>query len=64
MIFVPTPSVEATSTGSRYRERSGRNIPPKEPISVSTEALNVAFARPLMRALAASAAEMSTPASR
>jgi hypothetical protein len=39
-------------------------MPPKEPISVRTEALKVALASPLIRALAASAAEMSTPASR
>ncbi len=63
-VFVPTLSVDETSTGSFRREKSGRNMPPKEPISESTPALKVPRARRLMRSLASSAAEMSTPASR
>ena len=39
-------------------------MPPKDPISVMTCGLKVALASALMRALAASAAVMSTPASR
>ena len=42
---MPTPSVEATSTGSSKRPRSGRNMPPNEPISVRTEGLKVARAK-------------------
>ena len=34
--FVPTPSAEATRTGSVMPVSSGRNRPPKLPISVST----------------------------
>ena len=63
-VLVPTLSVDATSTGSRRRDRSGRNIPPKDPISERTPALKVPRASFLMRSLASSAAEMSTPASR
>ena len=39
LVLVPTLSVDETRTGSRTAERSGLNIPPKDPISDSTPAL-------------------------
>jgi hypothetical protein len=59
---VPTPSAEATSTGSSIPARSGRKSPPKLPISLRTPGVKVAFASFLTSRSAASWASMSTPA--
>src|SRR5262245_19192110 len=61
--FVPTPSVEATRTGSRYFEKSGRKRPPKPPTSPRTPGVNVERIAAFARASAAALASMSTPAS-
>src|SRR5262245_43590998 len=62
--FVPTPSHEATRTGSFRPERSGRNMPPKLPMSARTPFVRVDFTTDLIRASAVSWASMSTPAAR
>jgi hypothetical protein len=61
--FVPTPSAEETSTGSRILPKSARNMPPNEPISVRTFGLKVERASRLMRSFASFAASISTPES-
>src|SRR5438093_13680262 len=61
--FVPTPSVEATRTGSRNPAAFRSNRPPKPPRSASAPARRVALANGAMRATRASPASMSTPAS-
>src|SRR5262245_52397896 len=61
--FVPTPSVDATRTGSRYLEKSGRKRPPKPPTSPRTPGVNVERIAAFARASAAALASMSTPAS-
>src|SRR6266545_2689530 len=60
--FVPTPSVEATSTGSRYREKSGRKSPPNPPMSPMTPGVKVERIASFARASAPAFASMSTPA--
>ena len=60
--LVPTPSAEATRTGSVIPDSSGRNRPPKLPISVRTPGVKVDFASFLTRARPCSWASMSTPA--
>src|SRR5438270_10991831 len=60
--LVPTPSVEDTRMGSRYRCGSKANTPPKPPMSPTTSGRNVARTRSLMRATASSPAAMLTPA--
>ena len=61
--FVPTPSVEPTSTGSLYFEKSGRKSPPNPPTSPSTPGVKVERMAAFARASAAAFASMSTPAS-
>src|SRR3954447_1039593 len=60
--LVPTPSVEDTRIGSRYRLGSKANSPPKPPMSPTTSGRNVERTRSLMRATASSPAVMLTPA--
>jgi hypothetical protein len=61
--FVPTPSAEATSTGSAMPGNAPSNIPPNVPISESVRALNVPRASRLIFSTAAFAASIDTPAS-
>ncbi len=61
--FVPTPSVPATSTGSRKRLPISTSAP-KPPMPASTSGRIVRLANGLMRSTSASPASMSTPASR
>ncbi len=61
--FVPTPSVPATSTGSRKRFPISTSAP-KPPIPASTSGRMVRLANGLIRSTRASPASMSTPASR
>ncbi len=61
LIFVPTPSALATSSG--FLAPSGtRNIPPKPPKAPRAPAVKVLSTSFLMRCLESSAASMSTPA--
>ena len=60
--FVPTPSVEATRTGSAYFEKSGLNRPPKPPTSPSTPFVKVDRIASFEAAIAFIFASMSTPA--
>src|SRR5438270_8788003 len=60
--LVPTPSVEDTRMGSRYRPGSKAKSPPKPPMSPTTSGRNVERTRSLMRATASSPAAMLTPA--
>ena len=57
--FVPTPSVEATSTWPRPGERKS---PPKLPISLSTPGVRVPETAFLMDLRPRSISSMSTPA--
>src|SRR5437870_3502514 len=61
--LVPTPSVPATSTGSRYRLGSSTSAP-NPPMPASTSGRSVALANGLIASTSASPASMSTPASR
>jgi hypothetical protein len=61
--LLPTPSVEDTSTGSRYPVGM-RTKPAKPPMPPRTSGRYVALARGAMRRTASSPASMSTPASR
>jgi hypothetical protein len=63
--LVPTPSVEETSTGWRYRslKNPAENSPPKPPMSPMTSGRYVERTCSLMRLTASSPAVMSTPAS-
>jgi hypothetical protein len=61
--FVPTPSADATSTGSARFGNAPSNMPPKLPISESVRWLNVVRASSLIRSVARVAASISTPAS-
>src|SRR5215472_13764537 len=61
--FVPTPSVEATRTGSRYLEKSGRYNPPKPPTSPRTSGVKVERIASPADATAPIFASISTPAS-
>ena len=60
--FVPTPSVEDTSTGCRNRWAGNSNKPPKPPMSPITSGRNVERTLALMRSTASSPAAMLTPA--
>src|SRR5579885_443356 len=64
MALVPTPSVELTSTGWRYRAVSKAKAPPKPPMPPSTSGRAVEATTRLIRSTAASPAAMSTPAER
>ena len=59
--FVPTPSVDETSSGSRYRFQSTANSPPKPPTSPTTSGRNVERTCALISSTAFSPAAMSTP---
>ena len=59
--FVPTPSVEDTSTGSRYPDGTATSEP-NEPMSASTSGRNVDRASGASRRTASSPASMETPA--
>ena len=61
--FVPTPSAEATSTGSANREKSGRKRPPKPPTSPMTPGVNDDRIASRAAAIEDIFALMSTPAS-
>ena len=61
--LVPTPSVDDTSTGLRYRWLAKAKSPPNPPMSPMTSGRNVERTLSLMRSTAASPAAMSTPAS-
>src|SRR5687767_13162623 len=61
--LVPTPSVELTKTGSRYRSCGKAKSPPKPPMSPMTSGRIVDRTCDLMRSTASSPAAMSTPAS-
>ena len=61
--LVPTPSVDDTSTGSRYDEAAKRNRPPNPPISPMTSGRKVERTWDLISSTAFSPAAMSTPAS-
>ena len=60
--LVPTPSVDDTSTGSRYFDGSKRNRPPNPPMSPSTSGRNVERTASLIASTAASPAPIETPA--
>src|SRR3954454_24409955 len=60
--FVPTPSVDDTSTGCLYRSLSSANRPPKPPMSPMTSRRNVWRTRSLMRWTASSPFVIETPA--
>src|SRR5579872_2361455 len=62
LVFVPTPSMDVTSTGSRYP--ASRKSPPNSPPVFSTPSRNVERTRPPTPARIVSFASMSTPASR
>ena len=62
LTFVPTPSVEATRSGSDIPVKSGRNRPPKPPTSPTTPFVNVERIASFARATAPIFASMSTPA--
>ncbi len=61
--FVPTPSAEATRSGSDIPVKSGRNSPPKPPTSPTMPFVNVERIAFFARATAAIFASISTPAS-
>src|SRR6188768_4219671 len=60
--LVPTPSVDDTSTGWRYRWLAKANSPPNPPMSPMTSGRNVERTLSLMRCTASSPASMLTPA--
>ncbi len=62
--LVPTPSVEATSTGNGYGPVSSRKRLPKPPIPPSTAGVAVEAAACPISSTARRASSMSTPASR
>src|SRR5205823_4710860 len=61
--FVPTPSVDDTSTGLLNRCCGNANRPPKPPMSPMTSGRYVERTSSLIAATASSPAVMSTPAS-
>ncbi len=61
--LVPTPSAEATSTGSLRPFSGSLNSPPNDPSSDSTPSVAVFLTSFLTWAKARSCASMSTPAS-
>ena len=61
--FVPTPSVDETSTGLVYRCCGKANRPPKPPMSPMTSGRYVERTSSLIASTASSPAVMSTPAS-
>src|SRR5262249_27383853 len=60
--LVPTPSVAATSTGSRYPARLRSNNPPNPPISAAAPGRAVARTKGLIRSTVRLPASISTPA--
>src|SRR5215468_6116098 len=61
--LVPTPSAEATRTGSLRFGKAPSNMPPKLPMSESVRWLKVVRASSLILSVALVAASISTPAS-